>query len=239
MMDLSEAALLSDDVWQTQGPRLSFSHSGEDRLLAVLFQNIDDGFYVDFGCFHPFIYSNTFMLHRRGWSGLNVDASPAAIASMKLERPNDINVHLAVAEAPGTTKLAYFGEFASSNTTSEAFADDIKNKQGVEIEKMIDVECDTTKGILDRLKPVDRRIDYWNIDIEGFDLVALQTNDWKKYRPSVITVEDFDFTLGKPEESKIHSLLLNHGYFAASRYLYTTFYVDPAAVQHLNGVPRL
>jgi hypothetical protein len=238
-MDFSETSLLSDDIWLTQGPRLTFSHSGEDRFLSILFQNRTVGFYVDFGCFHPSIYSNTFLLHQRGWAGLNLDANPDAIKSMKLARPNDINIQMAVAEEAGTTQLAYFGEFASSNTTSAAFAKEISEKQNVSIQKFIDVECNTTKEILDKYIPDGKVIDYWNIDIEGFDVVALKTNDWKKYRPSVISVEDFSFILNHPDRSETHRLLTDLGYSPASRYLYTTFYVDPASANNLNGVPRL
>jgi hypothetical protein len=32
-----------------------------------------------------------------------------------------------------------------------------------------------------------------SIDTEGFDLIALQSNDWKKYRPRFICVEVVEF----------------------------------------------
>lgn len=238
-MNFSEEALFKDDPWITAGPRLTFSHSGEDRFLSVLFQNIDRGFYVDFGCFHPTIYSNTFLLYRRGWRGLNLDANPDAINSMNRERPDDINVFMAVAEERGTAQLTYFGEFASSNTISRDFAADIVRKQGVEIKRLIDVACDSTAAILDKFLEKDTKIDYWNVDLEGFDLVALRTNNWAKYRPTVISVEDFEVAIADASRSKIHSLMTDLDYAAAGRYLYTTFYIDRSAAFKLHGVPKI
>lgn len=53
-----------------------YSQFGEDVLLDHLFNQINNGKYLDIGCFHPFKFSNTAELYRRGWSGVNIDASP-------------------------------------------------------------------------------------------------------------------------------------------------------------------
>ena len=59
---------------------ISFSQYGEDILLRDLFRTelmeLDSGFYVDVGAFHPFRFSNTAFLYIMGWNGLNIDANP-------------------------------------------------------------------------------------------------------------------------------------------------------------------
>ena len=50
-----------------------FGEFGEDILINRFFRKIDKGFYVDVGCYHPFIGNNTYRLHKRGWSGINID----------------------------------------------------------------------------------------------------------------------------------------------------------------------
>ena len=51
-----------------------YSQFGEDKILNELIPNkFTNGFYVDVGCFHPKKYSNTYILFRRGWRGINID----------------------------------------------------------------------------------------------------------------------------------------------------------------------
>jgi hypothetical protein len=37
--------------------------------------------------------------------------------------------------------------------------------------------------------PRDRKIDFVNIDVEGFEDEVLASNDWERYRPSLIAAE--------------------------------------------------
>jgi Methyltransferase FkbM domain len=45
-------------------------------------------------------------------------------------------------------------------------------------------------ALLDQHLPGGKQIDFMSIDAEGFDLAVLQSNDWQKYRPTVILIED-------------------------------------------------
>jgi hypothetical protein len=67
-----------------------------------------------------------------------------------------------------------------------------------------------------------------NIDVEGFDLKALQSNDWTRYRPKVIAVEiwmqniDYD----KLMKDDIYAFLYNKGYRPFSNTIHTWFFYD-------------
>jgi hypothetical protein len=56
------------------------------------------GFYVDIGAFDPIVSSNTHLLHRRGWRGIDVDANPDALPRFAQHRPDDINLNAAVGD---------------------------------------------------------------------------------------------------------------------------------------------
>jgi hypothetical protein len=56
-----------------------------------------------------------------------------------------------------------------------------------------------------------------SVDCEGFDLQVLKSNNWIKFRPTVICVEEWDFNFGT-KNSEIGAYLYNLGY---SRYAYT------------------
>src|SRR6185369_33711 len=73
-----------------------YSQFGEDITLVRLLPE-PTGFYVDVGAHHPQRYSNTYLLHKRGWSGINIDPNPDTIELFNRARPNDINLCAGVA----------------------------------------------------------------------------------------------------------------------------------------------
>ena len=61
----------------------------------------------------------------------------------------------------------------------------------------------TLKKILDRYVPKGQKIDLLSVDVEGMDEEALRSNDWKKYRPTMIIAEDLRFDLEKWVDGKM------------------------------------
>ena len=51
----------------------SYSMDGEDLFIIDYFKHRKLGFYVDVGCYHPIHRNNTFLLHNKGWHGINID----------------------------------------------------------------------------------------------------------------------------------------------------------------------
>ena len=83
-----------------------YSQFGEDKILNELIpNNFTNGLYVDVGCFHPKKYSNTYMLFRRGWRGINIDMEKNKIASFNLARPNDYNFLGAISDKIEKVKI--------------------------------------------------------------------------------------------------------------------------------------
>ena len=69
---------------------------GEDLFINDYFRNKNKGFYIDVGCFHPIHRNNTFLLHKKGWNGINIDIHKFSIDLFNYLRPNDLNYNLAV-----------------------------------------------------------------------------------------------------------------------------------------------
>ena len=65
-------------------------------LSANFFKNKNNGTYLDIGCFHPYMYSNTCLLHKKGWSGINIDINQTSIDLFNIVRPNDTNICTAI-----------------------------------------------------------------------------------------------------------------------------------------------
>src|SRR3989344_5781411 len=69
-----------------------YSQNGEDIILVALFAKKKNGFYVDVGAHHPERYSNTHLLYKNGWWGVNIDPDPDAMRLFKKRRPRDRNL---------------------------------------------------------------------------------------------------------------------------------------------------
>ena len=60
-------------------PKKTYSQWGEDLFALKHFKNLDKGFYVDVGAYHPFFWNNTQLLFKKNWEGINIDINPASI----------------------------------------------------------------------------------------------------------------------------------------------------------------
>ena len=89
------------------------------------------------------------------------------------------------------------------------------------------VEVRRLERILDEHLPQNTAIDFRSLDGEGHDLRVLRSNNWTRYRPEVVVVEDFDFA--PPEfEPETSRFLKAHGY-KLDGWRSREFYVDVAA----------
>lgn len=161
--------------------RPSFSQFGEDRVLEQFFWGQPDGFYVDVGAYHPVMGSNTFLLYRRGWHGINLEPDPAARATIEQRRPRDLTLPYAISEGAGTAEFLLKGSFSGIDDERHLWSRDGER---------IAVKTRRLGDVLDDHLPGGTVIDLLDVDCEGHDLVVLQSNDWVRYRPRVVLVED-------------------------------------------------
>ncbi|MDO8518314.1 MAG: SAM-dependent methyltransferase, partial [bacterium] len=70
----------------------TYAQFGEDWVLAELFTDTPRGRYVDVGAHHPKRYSNTYLLYKKGWHGVNIDPNPHTIELFAKARPGDTNI---------------------------------------------------------------------------------------------------------------------------------------------------
>ena len=60
-------------IYYEKYSKKSYSISNVDLIIDRMFANLKNGFYVDVGCNHPIKFNNTYLLYKRGWSGINID----------------------------------------------------------------------------------------------------------------------------------------------------------------------
>jgi FkbM family methyltransferase len=169
--------------------RESYSQEGEDMILASVFEGQRDGFFVDVGAHHPKRFSNTYRFYSRGWRGINIDATPGCMKAFRRSRPEDINLEAAVSDSVQTLNFYLFNEPAL-NTFDRALATERHGFLHFQIVREVAIQTVTLRSLLDLHLQAEKPIDFLNVDVEGLDLQVLKSNDWDRYRPKVVLVED-------------------------------------------------
>lgn len=215
-------------ILATEGISAHASQSGEDITLARLFQKKTDGFYIDVGAFHPILYSNTYMFHKLfDWRGLNIDASEKTIELYNMMRPKDINLNVAVSNVEGKTTYWQFDNSPSVNTISQENVDR-QLSRGIELTQQRTIDTYRLETIFDQYLPEGQVIDLMNVDVEGVDYEVLESNNWSKYRPKVVLVEDYEILrTGDVGGTNISKFMLSQGYQFVSHLFDTTIYAEP------------
>jgi Methyltransferase FkbM domain len=186
---------------------LSHSQFGEDMLLRAILGDQPCGFYVDLGAHHPVYLSNTHRFYRRGWRGLNVDCIPGSMKLFDIIRPRDINVEAVLGMNDGEAATVKLYENVALTTTQHITA------KGAEAERLREISARTVslKSLLDRHLPSGQHIDLMSIDLEGSDGPVLRGNDWSRYRPSYLVLEEHG-PYRTVLESALFAFLFNLGY---------------------------
>lgn len=219
----------------------SYAQEGEDRVLSYLLLKLHDskyinnGFYVDVGAHHPYRFSNTFLFYKRGWRGINIDAMPGSMSAFRNRRPRDINLESGVGRKSETLKFYTFNEPAL-NTFDENLAKSRCNDVW-HIKATLDVPVIPLSEILKKHLPDGQIIDFLTVDVEGLDIDVLQSNDWKKYRPSVVLVETLGLSLEDLRSDLVTNYMRSLGYVVYSKTLNTTFFVDHIVAQQISIQP--
>ena len=195
-------------------PKKSYSFGGCDLLIDYIFKSKKRGFYLDVGCQHPVSNNNTYLLYKRGWSGINIDLDPKNIRLFNLERPNEINICKCVSSNNSKKDLFFFHPGSPINSLEKK---NIKNKSNFSLKK---IKTFTLNSILEDHKI--RNLDYFNLDVEGHEIDILRNFDIKYYKPKVISVEFIDYQMKKLEfkNNNINRVLQSdlYKYFISNNY---------------------
>lgn len=204
-----------------------YSQFGEDAVLQAYFETrawkatkttpffgrmpFPKGFYVDIGAYSPKRHSNTYAFYRCGWRGINVDPTPGTMRGFRLVRPGDVNLEVGVSSRGGPMTFFCWDYPSVVNTLSEADAVRIAREIGVE-PRRITVATVALEQLLDSYLPLGTSINLMSIDVEGHELDVLSSNNWSKYRPEVLVVEQHGESFEHILRASIVEFLSHRGY---------------------------
>lgn len=168
-----------------------------DNLLAP-YLDFDNGFFIECGANDGYAQSNTFYLEsQKGWRGLLVEGIPTLYEKCVVNRPHSIvkNCALVSRDYTADTVTMHYcnlmsmveGSMKSSDLQTEHL------NAGLAVQKIdesysVDVKALTLESVLDSLGEVPK-IDFFSLDVEGYELEVLKGLNLARYRPTYILVE--------------------------------------------------
>jgi len=202
----------------------SYSQEGEDMVLRSFYEGQKNykGFFVDVGAHHPYRFSNTNYFYKKGWRGINIEPTPGAIKAFKIFRKNDINLNIGISGVKDKLTFYCFNEPAL-NGFSKEISEERNTSKKYKIIKEVEIETYPLADVLDKNLPANTQIDFLTIDVEGLDLQVLKSNNWDKYKPIYILVED-RIEFDNLANSEVYTYLKKQGYQLVAKTLRTLFF---------------
>ena len=199
-----------------------YSFGGIDNLIQQIFKSQKKGIYIDIGCGHPIKNNNTYLLNKKGWSGINIDLDIDNVELFKIYRPKDLNICAAISDEIKETDLFFYHSRSALNTIDKKTA----NYQKAKVTSVNKIKTTTLNNVLDESIYNSSNIDFLSIDVEGSELSVLKNFNFHKFKPKVIVVEYLDLSLNKLEiknlsiqhamNSEIYKLIISKNYTLAN-----------------------
>lgn len=209
-------------------PRLPIqcrSEFGEDLILAHLFADQSEGYYIEVGAYDGQTNAVSWIFDAIGWKGLLVEAIPERAEQARIARPNAAVIHAALSHkeqlrqqtqqqnqqaSPPTIELTIYpsaleSELGSHITTVTAKLKrpTTRNTTSTQSQpRRIHVPLTTLANLLEdpAIGPPTTRpiIDFAVIDVEGAEHDVIKGLETAKHKPRVLIIEDH--SMGKDHE---------------------------------------
>ena len=160
-------------------PKRLYSQNFEDLYLSRFFVDVERGFYVDAGAWHPTLDSVTKVFYEQGWRGINIEPLKEAFDLLEAERSEDFNLNLAVSDlqSEGLVSFSVLGDNPLFNgqhfiNDSDDQADNkVASKFGFANNRT--VQCSNLREIFQQYA-VGKQVHFLKLDVEGLEFKALK-----------------------------------------------------------------
>lgn len=205
--------------------RVSYAQCGEDLLVQYIFNALGATkiSYLDIGAHHPSYLSNTYYFYLKGHRGVCIEPDATLIPAFEKDRPGDRLLNIGIAPDEGMADF-YVMSTPTLSTFSKNEAERFASYGKQKIERVVPV----------RIRPINAVIaeefggapNLLTLDVEGLDLLILQSLDLETYAPDVVCVETLTYTEDQSERkiTEIIEHMTSRGYFVyADTYVNSIF----------------
>lgn len=165
---------------------ISYAQNFEDVMLWRALKLFGPGFYIDIGANHPTRDSVTRSLYERGWRGINIEPVLHYYESLCADRPEDINLCVAVGDQE--SELVFFESPETGLSTLSLEMAERQKAEGIPFIQRT-VKTRTLTSICEEHIHSELPLQFLKIDVEGFEEQVLRGMDFNRWRPWIILVE--------------------------------------------------
>eukprot|EP01036_Dinobryon_divergens_P032024 gene32024-41531_t len=176
------------------------------------FYGMKNGMILESGAFDGYNLSSTFMLEKfAAWNSIHVEADPINYKQLAINRPDSINVHMALCDTPrtlhyvdtGITLAHGIAEFMPEKFLRMHHPYLYRNR--TRIGDLREVPCFPVQHLLRYLKVT--ALDIWVLDTEGAELVVLRGMDFAAVTVKVIIMEcdEHELSVNKQKVDFLHA----------------------------------
>ncbi|SMP86872.1 methyltransferase, FkbM family [Epsilonproteobacteria bacterium SCGC AD-308-E02] len=162
---------------------ISYAQNYEDVILNRVLQDVKNGFYIDVGANDPVEDSVTKAFYDNGWKGINIEPQEEFFTQLQQDRPEDINLNLAVSSTQKSIEFyvskvrgwSTTDELTSKDPERESLFSEIRTVQA----KSLDEICEQNSV---------KQIHFLKIDVEGAEKDVLESFSFS-VKPWIVVVE--------------------------------------------------
>ena len=186
---------------------ISYAQNFEDVMLFRALKGIEKGSYIDVGAQDPVLDSVTKAFYERGWRGINIEPVEQWFQKLVVDRPEDINLPLAVSSQAGN--LRFFEVRDTGMSTTNVDYARLHAARGLEIKehqivaKPLDAIC-AELGV--------KQVHFLKVDVEGAEADVLRGISLTDIRPWIILVEATKPNSQVTTHEEWEDLLTSRGY---------------------------
>ena len=174
-----------------------------DNFIYNVFNQKNDGVFLEAGASSPDDQNNTFFLEKKGWTGLLVEPLTTYNESYKKIRPNSIVENYVLVDKSYTGNQILFGDHSHESGATAYHTRTYQTESK---------PCSTLDNLL--RKHAIKHIDFFSLDTEGFEHYVLHGIDFSYTTFNIILIEQhFDaYKESNFIKTPDFSYLNKHGY---------------------------
>jgi FkbM family methyltransferase len=184
-------------------------------MLWRCLRDVRHGCYIDVGAAEPDVDSVTRAFYERGWSGINVEPSETYFPRLAAERQRDVNLRMALGEAPG--ECVFYLVLGRGPASTDATGLSTLDRELAARHRAAGFAVKETRVIVSTLRDVCRQhvsgeIHFLKIDVEGAERDVLLGADFAIWRPWIVLLEATLPNSPEPSHEAWETLLLEARY---------------------------
>lgn len=173
-----------------------YSQNNEDDILANVFAQKSNGFFLEIGAFHPKNLSNTRLMVEKGWGGVMVDMSPYSLVDLVDEYKTNEKI-LIVGAAVTLEKTPPIKSWLvpkddrtdGALTTTEGWHKDKWSGYLNHLGRKHVPYVSSTISLSELYEYLPQKVDLVSIDVEGTSFELAMNFDFEKFGVDAIVIE--------------------------------------------------